>query len=192
MVQASRLLTIPSILTLDDFLALPETRPASEFIDGEIIQKPMSQGKHSAIQSELVSTINSKLRGAKIARAFAELRCSFADRAIVPDVSVFVSDRIVCDESGDIANVFSIAPDWTIEILSPDQRQTKVVKNIVHCLRHGALMGWLIDPDDRTVFVSYPNGLMEIFDEPESQLPMPEIATDLLLTVADLFGWLVK
>jgi len=53
-------------------------------------------------------------------------------------------------------------------------------------------MGWLIDPDDRTVFVSYPNGLMEIFDEPESQLPMPEIATDLLLTVADLFGWLVK
>ena len=192
MVQASRLPTIPSILTLDDFLALPETQPASEFIDGEIIQKPMPQGKHSAIQSELVPIINSKLRGAKIARAFSELRCSFSDRAIVPDVSVFVWDRIVCDESGDIANVFSIAPDWTIEILSPDQRQTKVVKNIAHCLRHGALMGWLIDPDDRTVFVYYPNGLMEIFDEPESQLPMPEFATDLLLTVADLFGWLAK
>ncbi len=192
MVQASRLPTIPSILTLNDFLALPETQPASEFIDGEIVQKPMPQGKHSAIQSELVPTVNSKLRGVKIARAFTELRCSFADRAIVPDVSVFVWDRIVCDESGDIANVFSIAPDWTIEILSPDQRQTKVVKNIAHCLRYGALMGWLIDPDDRTVFVYYPNGLMEIFDEPESQLPMPEFATDLLLTVADLFGWLVK
>ena len=192
MVQASRLPTIPSILTLDDFLALPETQPASEFIDGEIIQKPMPQGKHSAIQSELVPTINSKLRGLKIARAFSELRCSFSDRAIVPDVSVFVWDRIVCDESGDIANVFSIAPDWTIEILSPDQRHTKVVKNITHCLRHGALMGWLIDPDDRTVFVYYPNGLMEIFDEPESQLPMPEFATDLLLTVADLFGWMAK
>lgn len=192
MVQASRLPTIPSILTLDDFLALPETQPASEFIDGEIIQKPMPQGKHSAIQSELVPIINSKLRGAKIARAFSELRCSFSDRAIVPDVSVFVWDRIVCDESGDIANIFSIAPDWTIEILSPDQRHTKVVKNITHCLHHGALMGWLIDPDDRTVFIYYPNGLMEIFDEPESQLPMPEFSTDLLLTVADLFGWMAK
>ena len=83
MVQASRLPTIPSILTLDDFLALPETQPASEFIDGEIVQKPMPQGKHSAIQSELVPTINSKLRGVKIARAFTELRCSFGDRAIV-------------------------------------------------------------------------------------------------------------
>ena len=90
MVQASRLPTIPSILTLDDFLALPETQPASEFIDGEIIQKPMPQGKHSAIQSELVPIINSKLRGAKIARAFSELQCSFSDRAIGPDVSIFV------------------------------------------------------------------------------------------------------
>jgi hypothetical protein len=34
-------------LTLEDFLALPETKPASEFIDGKIIQKPMPQGKHS-------------------------------------------------------------------------------------------------------------------------------------------------
>ncbi|MEO0886876.1 MAG: Uma2 family endonuclease, partial [Cyanobacteria bacterium J06648_10] len=31
-------------LTLDGFLALPETKPASEFINGRIIQKPMPQG----------------------------------------------------------------------------------------------------------------------------------------------------
>lgn len=34
-------------LTLDEFLKLPETKPASEFIDGQIIQKAMPQGKHS-------------------------------------------------------------------------------------------------------------------------------------------------
>ncbi len=36
-------------LTLDDFLQLPDTKPASEYIDGQIIQKPMPQGKHSVI-----------------------------------------------------------------------------------------------------------------------------------------------
>jgi Uma2 family endonuclease len=37
-------------LTLDEFLAMPETKPASEFMDGQIIQKPMPQGKHSAFK----------------------------------------------------------------------------------------------------------------------------------------------
>ncbi len=32
-------------LTLAEFLQLPETKPASEYFDGQIIQKPMPQGK---------------------------------------------------------------------------------------------------------------------------------------------------
>jgi Uma2 family endonuclease len=28
-------------IALDEFLELPETKPASEYVDGQIIQKPM-------------------------------------------------------------------------------------------------------------------------------------------------------
>ncbi len=192
MVQTLRPPISKASLTLEAFLAMPETKPASEFIDGEIVQKPMPQGKHSAVQSEFVPIVNSQLKPAKVARAFSELRCTFGGRSIVPDVSVWLWDRIATDESGDIANVFSSAPDWTIEILSPDQRHTKVVKNIVHCLQHGAILGWLIDPEDRTVFVYHPNGTMEIFDEPDAQLPVPEFAQAIALTIGDVFGWLAK
>lgn len=31
-------------LTLEEFLQLPETKPASEYINGQIIQKPMPHG----------------------------------------------------------------------------------------------------------------------------------------------------
>jgi Uma2 family endonuclease len=192
MVQALNPPVTQPSLTLEAFLAMPETKPASEFIDGAIVQKPMPQGKHSAVQSELVPAINRQLKPTAIARAFSELRCSFGGRSVVPDVTVWVWDRIACDASGDIANVFPIAPDWTIEILSPDQSQTKVVKNIVHCLKHGAAMGWLIDPDDRTVFVYHPSGAMEIFDAPDDRLPMPEFAQSLELSVGEVFSWLVK
>jgi Uma2 family endonuclease len=194
MVQApQRPITTPLLtLTLEDFLAMPETKPSSEFIDGKISQKPMPKGKHSAIQSELVPVVNAKLRGVQLARAFAELRCTFGGRSVVPDVSVFVWDRIACDESGDIANDFMLAPDWTIAILSPDESHTKVVKNILHCLSHGALLGWLIDPEERSVFIYYPNGTMAVLDEPEVRLPMPEFAQELMLTVGELFGWLIK
>lgn len=40
---------IPPSLTLEKFLKLPETKPASEFIDGRIYQKPMLTGKHSRL-----------------------------------------------------------------------------------------------------------------------------------------------
>jgi Uma2 family endonuclease len=48
-------------LTLDEFLKLPEKKPASEYMGGKIIQKPVSQGKHSALLSRMVTTINESL-----------------------------------------------------------------------------------------------------------------------------------
>jgi Uma2 family endonuclease len=177
-------------MTLAEFLLLPETKPANEFIDGQIIPKPMPQGKHSLIQSELTANINSAFKPQRLVRAFSELRCSFGSRSIVPDVTVFTSDRIPRDEDGDIANVFAISPDWTIEILSPDQSQTKVTKNILHCLENGTQMGWLIDPAERSVFVYAADRSTQVFDEEIDLLPVPEFAKDFQITLGDLFGWL--
>ncbi len=178
-------------LTLEEFLKLPETKPASEYIDGQILQKPRPQGKHSRIQGDFVAAINVVVKPKKIACAFPELRCTFGGRSTVPDIAVFVWDRIPCDENGEIANVFSVAPDWTIEILSPEQSHTKVTKNILHCLKHGTQMGWLIDPDEKTVFVYRPKQEIEVFDQPDVLLPMPLFVRALNLTVKDLFAWLL-
>ncbi|MEB3177894.1 MAG: Uma2 family endonuclease [Nostocaceae cyanobacterium] len=179
-------------ITLEEFLKLPETEPASEYIDGKIIQKPMPQGKHSAIQTELSTAINVVLKPKRIARAFSELRCSFGGRSTVPDVSVFVWDRIIREENGEIANIFPIHPDWTIEILSPDQSYTKVTKNILHCLNNNTQMGWLIDPAERTMFVYQPKQQTEVFDELEALLPVPSFALELHLKLGDLFAWLLE
>jgi Uma2 family endonuclease len=178
------------VMTLTEFLLLPETKPANEFIDGQVIQKPMPQGKHSLIQGQLVINIEAILKPQKVARTYPELRCSFGGRSIIPDVTVFTSERIPRDENGEIANVFSIAPDWTIEILSPDQSQTKVTKNILHCLQNGTQMGWLIDPTERSVFVYAADRSTQVFDEEIDILPVPEFAKDFQITLGELFGWL--
>jgi len=179
-------------ITLEEFLQLPETKPASEYIDGRIVQKPMPQGEHSVIQTELAPAINLVVKSKQVARAFCELRCTFGGRSIVPDISVFRYSRIPRQENGGVANVFSIAPDWAIEILSPEQSQTKVTKNILHCLKYGTQMGWLIDPEERSVFVYLPERTITIYDEAESQLPVPEFAKDFNLTIEGLFGWLLE
>jgi Uma2 family endonuclease len=179
-------------ITLEEFLALPDTKPASEYIDGEVIQKPMPQGQHSILQIELGMEINLALRRKGVATAFSELRCTFGGRSVVPDLTVFEDASIPSNEDGDIENVFKIAPDWTIEILSPDQSTTKVLKNINHCLAHGTQMGWLIDPADRSVFICMPDRNLQIIDEHSTILPVPEFAGSVQLTVSQLFNWVKK
>lgn len=176
-------------LSLEEFLKLPETKPSLEYINNQIIQKPMPQGKHSKLQGKLVTGINGVAEVQRIALAFPELRCTFGERSIVPDVAVFAWERIPVDENGDVANVFKAAPDWTIEILSPDQSQTKVTGNILHCLKHGSFLGWLIDPEERCVLVYPPGQQPELLAEPGDVLPVPDLVA-LRLTVGDLFGWL--
>lgn len=187
-------------ITLAEFLTLPETKPASEFIDGQIIQKPMSQGKHSSVQLDLGAAINLTLKPQRIARAYTELRCTYpsgshpADvyggRSIVPDVAVFTWEQIPRDPNGEVSNTFALAPDWTIEILSPEQSQTKVVRNILHCLAHGTAMGWLIDPDEKLVFVYGSDRTIAAFEQPGDRLPVPSFAESVALTIGQLFSWL--
>ncbi len=177
-------------VTLEAFLELAETKPASEYIDRKIIQKPISKGRHSILQSELVAAINANLRKAGVATGFTELRCTFAGRSIVPDIAVFETPRIPKTESGEINDIFSTAPDWTIEILSPEQRPTKVLKNIAHCLLHGTQMGWLIDPDERSILVCQPGQSLIVLDETDQALPVPQFASALQLTLGTVFDWL--
>lgn len=178
--------------TLAEFLSLPETKPASEYVNGQIFQKPMPQGEHSAIQTELSTAINATLKPQKIARAFSELRCTFGKRSIVPDVTVFTYERIPRKQNGGIVNAFEIAPDWTIEILSPGQNQTKVTTNILYCLERGTQLGWLIDPAVQSVLVYFPKQQPAFFEEADDILPVPQFASAFQLTVGDLFDWLLE
>ena len=179
-------------ITLQEFLALPETKPASEYLDGKIIQKPVPKGKHSTIQAELIIALNGSLKPQKVARAFPELRCTFGGRSTVPDVTVFSWDRIPRDENGEIADFFLAAPDWTIEILSPDQSHTRVTKNILHCLDNGTQLGWLIDPSEQSIFAYYPKQQPRFFEDSSDVLPVPDFAKSFQLTLGQLFRWLLE
>jgi Uma2 family endonuclease len=181
-------ITTDKAITLEEFLKLPETKPASEYINEEIIQKPMPKGKHSRLQFRLCNTINDVAEPRKIASAFPELRCSFGIRSIVPDIAVFKWSRIPFDAEGEPPNDFLLCPDWTIEILSPEQSSNRVIGNILYCLQHGCQLGWLIDPGDRSILVFLPGQQPELLQGSTHLSVLGEI--DLDLTVSQVFSWL--
>lgn len=176
------------VFTLQEFLQLPETKPASEFMDGRVEQKPMPQGKHSRLQLKLCDAINAVAEPAQIALAFPELRCTFGDRSLVPDVSVFAWARIPFAADGEVENSFTMPPDWTVEILSPDQKATKVIRNILYCLDYGCRLGWLIDPEERVILAFRTDTSLAEFTGDHLLPVLPEL--NLTLTVEQVFSWL--
>lgn len=140
-------------LSIEEFLTLLETTPASEYIDGQIYQKPMPQFQHSTFQIEIATAINLIGKPQKFAFAFPELRCNFGDISIVPDIAVMRWANIPFLENKRVANVAPVAPDWIIEILSPDQSPLRVMNKISSAITNGSEIGWLISQAQNFIMV---------------------------------------
>ncbi len=65
-----------------------------------------------------------------------------------------------------------------------------MINNILFCLNQGTQLGWLIDPEERTVIVFQPNQQPVARDEDTDQLTVLNSLGDWKLTIADLFSWL--
>ena len=147
-------MAVTSGLTMEQFLQMEETKPYSEFVCGEAIQKPMPTADHSAIQIFLGSLLLGFCRESGLGRAYTEFRCIFGppgrERAFVPDLSFVTKDRLPTG-----AYLYE-APDLAVEILSPDQETGRFVEKIQFYLLHGVQMVWVIDPEAQTISVLVP------------------------------------
>jgi Uma2 family endonuclease len=99
---------------------------------------------------------------------------------------VFRWQRIPVQPSGRVANRFLVHPDWAIEILSPEQSQTKVLSNLLHCIQQGAELSWLIDSAEDSILTLLPDQRIQLFSGTDS---LPLLAgMDLTLTVDQAFS----
>lgn len=157
-------MTTLTLTPLAEFLTYPELEasPAWELLHGVAGQKPMPTLFHSRLQTNLVNFIN---RHRHPWEAVAELRCLVPPDSPVPDIVVARSDRL--SEDGPLEG----APDWLIEIRSPQQSMLRLQGKILHCLAQGTALAWLIDGDRQQVWVWQGEELPNIYSG-EGMLPV--------------------
>jgi Uma2 family endonuclease len=181
--------TVPKPLTLDEFLKLPEEKPALEFADGEVTQKVSPRGQHSVLQDSLCEILNGFARPKRLALAFPELRSSFSGVSRVPDVSVYRWERIPRDFRGRVANDFVEPPDLVVEVVSPDQRVNTLVRRCLWFVSHGVQVALLVDPDDESVLLFRPNTIPRALVG-DDRIEVDEILPGFAFAVAELFATL--
>ena len=92
----------------------------------------------------------------------------------IPDVCVY-------KEPAPRDRIFSTAPFIVIEILSPEDRMTRVRKKIDEYLAFGVAYVWLIDPDARRADVYTESRIYEVKDlvlrteDPAMEVPLAEL-----------------
>jgi Uma2 family endonuclease len=158
---------MPSTITtpLAEFLIQPniEASPAWELINGQAAQKPMPTLFHSRLQRNLVNWINQQTDRYE---AIQELRCIIPPISPVPDIGVIAIDRLPATDGP-----FTGAPDWIIEIRSPDQSILDLQNKILHCLTNGTQLAWLIDIQRQQIWVWQADELPIVYANTDS-LPM--------------------
>jgi Uma2 family endonuclease len=173
-------------MTLEAFLELPEKKPALEFEDGMVTQKVPPQGKHSWLQYAIADRFNALTVPGKIARAFPELRATFAGVSRVPDVAVYRWERIPRDADGRVADEFREPPDIAIEIISPGQRPNALVRRCLWYVAHGVGAALLVDPYDETILLFRPDRT-PFHLQGEEQIDLSDLVPGLQLTVQQIF-----
>ncbi|HYU17562.1 MAG TPA: Uma2 family endonuclease [Chloroflexota bacterium] len=173
-------------LTLEEFLKLPEEKPALEFEDGVVAQKVSPKGQHGRLQFKFAQLIERLAEPDRRAMVFTELRSTYGGSSLVPDISVYRWDRLPRGPGGRVGDDFVTPPDIAIEIASPGQRQSALVRRCRWYVEHGVPIALLVEPRDDTVSRFRP-GLREQMLRGSDRIDLDEVLPGFQLTVQELF-----
>jgi Uma2 family endonuclease len=184
---------VDKMMTLEQFLRLPEIdeRPYLEYIDGRVEAKVSPQKKHGILTARLTANLNAHAEIDERGLAFPELRCTFAGRSITPDIAFLLDEHIETDERGEILDPTLRPPDIHVEIVSPDQSVRKCREKLAFAVANGCPLGWLIDPNQKAVYVYRPGRRAERPPD-NGVLDAEPLLPGYRLPAAELFGWLKR
>ena len=130
------------LMSVDEYLRTSFDGPDCEYLDGEIVERSMPELPHSDVQYTLGRLLwPFRLRyGIRIA---PEIRIRISPtRYRVADLAVWRDDNI-----GN--SIPTVTPFLAIEILSPEDRITRMQPKIAEYLSIGVEWIWLIDPIEK-------------------------------------------
>lgn len=169
----------PPPLTVEEFLALPETGTDRELISGQLRERPMTvrNRHHSRIVTRISRLLDVWLddqpdpRG-QIVSGEAGFRLA-PDSLVGIDVA-YVSAEVVAQTPAS-ASVFLGPPVLAVEVLSPSDKQEEITEKIDLYLKTGVALVWVVDPKFRTLSVFRPDAEPELFNVTQGLAAEPHL-----------------
>ena len=143
-------------------------RPDCDYVDGEVLERTLGEREHSYIQAAIISYFFARRRALNI-EVYPEQRVQVKpDRYRIPDVCVVLG--------GTKEKIFTKPPFLCVEILSPEDRMTRVWERLHDYFEMGVPNVWVIDPENRVAHIATPTGdLLHMIDTLRTENPVLEV-----------------
>jgi Uma2 family endonuclease len=137
-------MSIATGVSLEEYLRT-EYEPDCDYVDGVLEDRNVGKQTHGETQLAVGAFFHLQRKRLGI-RVVTELRMRVsATRVRIPDVAIVAAE--------DTDEVKQKPPLLVIEILSPDDRWSRLVKVLADYLAFGVPMIWIIDPYDKAAWV---------------------------------------
>ena len=131
--------TTTTFISVEEYLR-SSFDPDAEYVDGQILERPMGENDHSAWQKALCVWFENQAKGAQI-RVRPELRVQVdPTKFLVPDVTLL-------DRNRPIERIATHPPVAVFEILSPEDTFKRVTLKCAQYHRMGIQTIMVIDPE---------------------------------------------
>jgi Uma2 family endonuclease len=164
---------VSSLVSIDEYLHTAY-RPDCDYVDGVLVGRNVGEKAHQKAQKRLLFYLDARSTVWKIF-VMQEWRVQVSPtRYRVPDVCVVLGAEP--DE-----DILTQPPFLCIEILSPEDRISRMQERIDDYFRFGVRYVWLIDPRTRRAWIYTPGAIQEVRDgilrteNPELTVPLSEV-----------------
>ena len=181
-------MTAPPRIRAEDFLKMDLGEGLHELVDGEIVLVPPPRPKHGSVC--LKSGVRFYLYGERTGHGHAMSNDSVVvlDEFNVrgADVQYFGEARWPKSQVGNEPP--PVPPDLVVEVISPSDRQAKILKKVAGYLEAGVSVVLVLNPGERTLTIyrgDTPNAI--VLKESESLENLPELP-DFRCQVSEFFS----
>jgi Uma2 family endonuclease len=145
--------------------------PDCEYVDGEVLDRNVGEKSHSKVQKRLMLLLAQREAELGIF-VLQEWRMRTGDRRYrIPDFLVVVGTEP--DEA-----VLSTPPFICVEILSPEDRMSRMLKKLSEYLAFGVRYVWVLDPDSKEALAYTAAGVEKVATVLRTENPAIEIPLD--------------
>ncbi len=142
-------------LSLNEFLARPETDPPEEYQDGLIVPRPRLAPRERWLRSDLATLLYGWARASHQGAVAAGVRCVLGGAVYVPDI-VYFAPRASGSPPAPAGGALREPPDLAVEVCPSAVDPHWFHVRLEGFLACGVQTGWLIDPAEESVTVFGP------------------------------------
>ena len=162
-----------TLISVEEYLRT-SYRPDCDYVDGEVVERNLGERDHSSTQKALILYLGNREAQWGI-QVFPEQRVQVSPaRYRVPDICVVLGKPA--------EQIFTAPPFLCIEVLSPEDRMSRVRERVDDYLAMGVPHVWVLDPAGRCAYQITPaEGWREVKDgvlrtgAPDIEAPLAEI-----------------